>query len=470
MRREVSVLLSIALLGASASQAEDAAPAPRFRAPLAIDRAAPFVEATVPVGAYARAASPSLADLRVLDADGTPVPYAWLAPQAGVPPRVEERADLRLFPLPAAAAASGPVELELHAGELVVHARGAGATTANAGTSPGWLVDLGERPANQRAPEALALAWSGPTEFSAGYTLATSDDLHAWRPAAGGQLLALAGPQGALAQDRVPLPADAGRYVRLMWIDGAARPAITGVQSVRGIESRARPGDLVTLEPAARSTPALGTEPARLEADLGGTLPVAAVTLRIAGGTRVLPVRLAGRAASDAAWQPLGTAVFHRVERAEGGASAPTIVESPAFELERETPLRQLQATLDPRLSGLAFAGVSLEVMARPAHLVFAAQGRPPYVLAVGAAGATPAALPVESLVPGWPGERARLGAAHVQDSWQEDAGAARAADAAKRSATWRTAALWAVLVGGVALLAMLAWRLVRESKPPSAS
>lgn len=450
---------------------------PRWSAPLQLAAPAPFVDVALPPSAHAHSLSDGLADLRVVDARGRRVPFAWLPPPEARAPRVEQRQPVALYPLPAAASApagaapdtASPIELVVEGRAVTLRTPG-GQVSAATGGSPGWLFDLGaDRGTPGTAPpQALELAWSGPAEFSVGYWLSTSDDLRQWRPAGGGQLLSVASASGALSQRRVDLPAATGRYVRLAWDHEGARPALTGATVVATTESRAMPADLATLVPPARPVPATlgrttstedGVPPGRaagLEVDLGGAMPVETVDLQFAAGTHVVPADVYGRDRAEGPWRLLARGVFDRLERP--GAGGGVVTSSP---LAIGQPVRQLRLLPDPRAAALDPADARVVLQVRPVHLVFATQGEPPFSLAVGAEHATPAALPVDTLVPAWHDERARFGTATV-GAWREDAAATRAAEGERRAGTLRTAALWGVLVAGVALLGAMVWRLVR--------
>jgi hypothetical protein len=470
------LLAACALLAGSATQARDELP-PRWRAPLSVSQPAPFVEVALPPSAYAHSEGRGLSDLRVVDAQGRRVPFALIPPTAASAPRVEQRSDATLYPLPrpasstpgtlpvdATASFASPVELVVQpgSGSVTVRPVGGGARVASV-TSPGWLFDLGE-PHEGPAPQHLDLAWSGPAEFSIGYALATSADLRQWRAAGTGQLLSVTSSTGTLTQSRVDLPAEHARFVRLVWTGLGARPVLTGAQAVATLASRAVPDDLTTLEPAAIAAPApsavadAAARPSGLEVDLGGAMPVESAALRFRSGTHVAPTDVYGRDSAEGAWRLLVRGVFERVERGDGVATS-----SP---LTIHDTVRWLRFSPDARATVLDPASVAVVLQVRPAHVVFAMQGDAPFALLVGSRNAAAAALPVETLVPVWRDERTRLGRASA-GSWSEDAAAAKAAESSSRWARLRGALLWAVLLVGVAMLGAMVWRLTKL--PPEA-
>lgn len=449
------------LLAASAWAAE---PALRWQAPVEVQQGAAFVVLPLPAGAYGRSQSANLADLRLVDAAGQRVPFAWL-PQ----PPAEAREALRAttaYPLPrrasATAALASPVEVLVGADQSI-RVRRLGSTTAKADPqSPGWLFDLGERKTGEPAPASLRLAWSGPAEFGAGFDIDTSATLREWRNAGSGQVMALAGPSGQpLVQREVPLPPDVPRFVRLVWRDAATAPQLTGAEAVatqRTPEVLDTP-ETLSLQPSPEPAGKTPPPPNALHFDLGGSLPVASVELQLPPATRVAPVRLQGRQRSDEPWRELGSWVFYRIER-DGAPSSP-----PPFPLQAS--LRYLRVLPDERAGALDPATTQLTVKARLAKLVFASQGQPPYRLLAGAAGADPGALPVGTLVPQLEAERPRFGRAQL-GAWTEVAAVAQQAAAAERQAALRPWLLWALLAGGVLGLGVMVWRLAGSGAKPA--
>src|SRR6185369_17383225 len=128
-----------------------------------------------------------------------------------------------------------------------------------------------------------------PAEFSVAYAIEASDDLRDWRPAGGGQVMALAAAPSAPAspkraseaapgptQPLVGLPPDAPRFIRLRWADPATAPVLVGAESVAE-QRRSRALDPpATLRLAASDEPGPhASEPEGLRAlhiDLGGVL------------------------------------------------------------------------------------------------------------------------------------------------------------------------------------------------------
>lgn len=442
----------------------------RFRAAVVVEHPGAFLELALPPAVYARSRQHDLRDLRIVDSKGEQVPFA-LPPARAVVQAVDLQRDAALYALPARPAANGewpsPLEVTIVGDHVRVRRSGPAATLA-AAASGGWLIDLGERRADEPSARSLRLDWSGPAEFSAAYRIESSDDLQHWQGVGSGQLMALPSPAGALTQPVVELGAPA-RFVRLLWADAATAPRITAVHAVRPERTTVAldPPSALTFAPGAMpvgkgSPSGVDVDAARaLHFDLGGVLPLVEIGLRFASGSRIAPVRLQGRDTAEERWRDLGQAVFYRLERDA------TVSRSP--DLALLASVRYVRVLPDPRSAALDPAQTTLAVQAQLAHAVFVAQGVPPYALLTGSSDAVDGALPIAALVPQLDTERARFGRATL-GAFVEVESAARAADAVERQAERRPWLLWGVLLIGVAALGAMVWRLTRSDGSSTAA
>ena len=255
------------------------------------------------------------------------------------------------------------------------------------------------------------MQWSGPAEFSVAFDVEMSDDLRAWRPGGSGQLMALASASGVLTQPRVMLPAQPGRFVRLVWSDQRSAPVLTGAQVI--VEKHRSVGvdaptelRLAASPEAAGKTPLDEASKRALHFDLSGLIPMVQLDLQLAPGTHVDPVRIQGRQRADAPWQDLASSVFYRLERGGNVSTSPP--------LSVQTTVRYLRLIPDERAAALDATQTRLIVQAPLATLVFATQGQSPYRLLSGSATAPAGALPATTLVPALDEERPRFGQATV--------------------------------------------------------
>ena len=465
-RAEAVVLVLLALPVPGAASAEE--PLFRHRAPIVVEQSAPFVKLPLPASAYAHSTQPGLQDLRVFDARGERVPFALLAPRADEVLASEQLRDAVLYPLPPRPAGNtawpSPVDVIVEGDRISVRRRGPATAAPPGARSPGWLIDLGdlrERRRDDPLPQSLR-----PAEFSAAYSFELSDDLRQWRQGGGGQVMALASPAGALTQPSVMLPAAPARFVRLVWADAAGAPQLTGARAVSSVPrsvTRDAPVEMTILagaEPAGKVAPDADAKRA-LHFDLDAPLPIVQLDLQLGGGTQVAPVRLQARTHADEPWQPLAGAVFYRLER-NGVVST-----SPPLTVRRTA--RYVRVVPDERAAALDPMQTRLVVRAQLSSVVFAAQGQPPYALLAGSRQAAAGALPLATLIPSPDDERPRFGRASV-GPWSEVTEAMRQAEAEQRRAALRPWLLWAVLLLGVAGLALMVWRLARggAATPPT--
>ena len=444
------------------------------RAPVQIEQPASFVRLPLAPEVYAKSVRPGLADLRLVDAKGERVPFALLAPRDDELKTQDSWHDATLYRLPprptgSSATWAAPVELSVDRGRITVRQRGAAVPPEH---SPGWLVDLGERAKDLAAPRTLRLQWSGPAEFSIGYSLEHSADLKGWRPGGGGQLVALAAaaataataasaptgaPTGApLAQPDVTLPADVARFVRLVWAGGTAPPQLTAAQAATP-STRS-----VALDPPQELKVATSSEPAgapageaakrALHFDLGAVLPLVRIELQLPPAMRVLPVRVQARERADARWEHAAATVFYRID----GAAPPPLA------LQRHA--RYLRLLIDERVTLPAADAVQLVAQVQLASLVFAVQGEPPLALLAGSTEAGPGALPLATLVPETEKERARFGRASL-GAWSEQREAVERVQRQERVAMLKPWLLWTLLIGGVGALALVVWKLARGAR-----
>ena len=91
----------LAMPAADAAPAADAPQPQRWVAPIVLTTSAPFVALPMPPSAYAKAMQPELRDLRVVDAQGERVPFAWLTALHPVEPLSERQHEATLYPMPA---------------------------------------------------------------------------------------------------------------------------------------------------------------------------------------------------------------------------------------------------------------------------------------------------------------------------------------------------------------------------------
>jgi hypothetical protein len=174
------------------------------------------------------------------------------------------------------------------------------------------------------------------------------------------------------------------------------------------------------------------------------------------------------RAGEKNAWRPLAGGVVYRLS-ADTGEQVEEELGLPGI------PVRQLRLQVDPRGGGLGAKAPLIKVALRARDLVFLARGDAPYQLAAGRAEAQAADLPLSTLIPmGIEQAEAsgRLGYARVVESPMTNSSASVPPASREGAATpedggsdARKAMLWGILFIGAALLAGMAFNLLRTAK-----
>jgi hypothetical protein len=405
---------------------------------------------TLPVAAY-RDTRRDLADVRVFNANGEPVPIAF----AGDPDSVREATrvtPLPLFPVSSLVSMPGAkgteVNIRMQDGTLVEVRGGRGA--AKRSTVPvAYLLDASQL---TEPLAALAFYWSpAPGTEVVPITVEASEDLQSWRAAGRSTLWHLRQGASEVSQGRVRLvPASRAKYYRVTW---SAAPDFR-LQTVQGeLEGKVTSAPRESLSVAGRA----GEKPGEFVFDLGARLPVEALRIVPAEPNSIASFNLFTRDPPATEWRRVTSGIFYRLQR--NGHE----IESEPMEIGRRSG-REWMARVDPRLGGIGATPPKLEVRWRSAQVVFVARGPGPFHLAFGDPDAKPAWVPVSSLVPGYKrGDELKLAEAAV--GAVEGGPPARVSFMPARIAELgpRKVTLWSVLILAVAMLAFMAWQLKRK-------
>jgi hypothetical protein len=460
--------LALAIFCLRAQSAENPADYPR-QIPLRTEDKATWYRLDVPMSLYWSAANADLDDLRVFNAEGEALPYA-LTEGARRKTETRRAARARLFPLYTRAAVSEDPGLRVRRdknGVLVELLPGKAPEKTR--VAQGWLLDVG---ALDFPLERLRLDWSGDAEGFQRFSIDASDDLEHWRDWGDGQIVRMSFAGEYIDQREIRLPGQTARYLRLIW---SAPEAVTLVEAqVSGPLAGHEPA-LIWSEPVAgqrvdegafvwRLPLALPLERARIALPQQNTLAPVLLSGRIAraeddkpsGNGELIVTR--GKRSSSPQWRPLARGVLYRLLEDERE------IAQEELELSGEA-VNQLRLQVDHRGGGLGREIPELRVALRERQLIFLARGNAPYRLALGRANAPAAALPLDTLIPGYDARkppafgRATLAAADLPSTVAQ-----------KEEATpWKKTSLWAVLLIGVALLVGMALSLLRASNKSGA-
>lgn len=421
-----------------------------FQWPLA-PIAAPLQRVVVPRAVYEGAAWPDLRDLRVFNAAGERVPYAF-APAMARAPAAPDQKTLARFPLRVDAAHPGMDNIALRI------RRSTGGTTIEMTTTDGRAVKgtqiagyVADATGVDAPIAALVVEAAGETDFDVRMRVEASDDLAAWRvltPNAALVRLSVAGR--TLARDRMTFAPVKAKYFRLATAD-AALPPLTRVTAESGVAPVGVPLAWADVTGAAD-----GAGSGRFVYDAGAAFPTTRVSVLFPAPNTLGPVELAVRVSSKDEWRAAGGGVMYRLGAGERE------IRNPPIEVGGATA-RYWRLAFDPR-AGVATAPV-LQLGWEPAEIVFAARGDPPFALAYGRRDAEAGALPLSTLMPGPPqGVSLR---SLVATTTPVDAPRSGNRAALTSPVELRRFGLWAALVAAVGVLVVLATRMLR-SVPPS--
>lgn len=407
----------------------------------------PFFRLELPLDVY-RQARPDLADVRVFNAAGQPVAYAL---ESGPPPAPRsELRDVPFFPVfSTVGTTSGSLDMKIEQGRdgRIIALRSGGEVTPGNSTVA-WLLDLS---ALKRPVQALQLDWPASAEgYSAETRLEASHDLRRWHPLANASLLETRFGGHSLEQKRISFAPGEYRYLRLS--ADRVLPALT-----RAV-AETLPADTVPPPERWLEVPGeAGPQAGEFVFNPGAWLSATRVEVRLPATNLVAPMTLLTRASSRDEWRPVAQVTAYRLW--QGGVE----VTSPPIELTPQ-PARYWMLRLDPR-AGVLGAAPTLRLAWTPQQLVFVASGSPPFSLGWGQRDARPAQLPLATLLPGYragsdrelplavAGPTTELGGYNAPRPGQED----------RPPANWKRWLLWSVLLGGVALLALMARGLLRQ-------
>ena len=444
-----AALCSVASTAGAATD-DDTLDAYAYHLPLRVE-AQPFERLELPAVVYEHVGHADLRDLRVFNAAGEIVPYAFVPPVPAPPPVA--RTALPAYPLRVDAPASdlGDFTLSLRSG--------GGATTLEVRARDGRAV-RGTRVAGvvldasalEQPIQALVLTPAGDADVNARVRVEASDDLASWRVvASGAPILRLRVDNRTLMRDRVPLAGLRARYFRISSDDALPLLDLGGADAETGTAPppRARP---------VRELAGTYVDPGAFEYDAQGPFDVAAIDLRLAAPNTVVPAQVLVRADPALPWRRLTDGVFYRL--GEGSSE----VRNPPLDVTGAA-YRYWRVELDRR-SGVTSAAPPMLVLGwQPAEIVFTTRGAGPFEIAFGRRDAAPGALPIAVLVPGFDARRGLAASAGVAAA--DGVPQLRNRSALGVPVDYRRAALWAVLILTVVVLAVLGVRLLRQPSPP---
>jgi hypothetical protein len=462
----------------------DTAPDYIYTMPLTVSGRQGVVGLRLPQAVYLHAHSASLNDVRIFDATGAKLAFTLQTP----PPQEHvQRLSLpvKLFPILSAQArpaSGGAIDLDIRTAAdgslLSVKAKSAPGTQA--AHLVGLVLDARQPEPALTAANAVATTVAnkpntpliealhfslppGTASYSAQVWLEVSDDLQQWETIGAADLSWLVNnATQTLSNDRLEFEPRSFRYARLTWRSGEplAFAAITAESITQTADTPVL--DKVLLPPVA------GREPQDLAYNAAVAIPVEKIGLQFTepnganvvfpaaiGSYQELPSRQLGQP-NTWRFQPFTSATFYQITQ-EGKTRSSGDIAIPLTH-SAQWVLRPLTASSSKP---------ALAISWQPASLIFLTSGKGPYTLAFGRDNVKAASQNLSQVAPGFSAaelqqlEQVTLGPLQTQTGRMEaeESAAAAAASAAKM----RTLALWGVLLLGVAVLGVLAWRLIKQ-------
>ena len=429
--------------------------------PLTTDEHAAFHEVVVPPEVYAGVTRADLGDLRVFNGAGEAVPFAWRRVEGAV--QVAAPITLPLFPLIAGDGSS------VDDFALRVRQTTAGTTIDIAPNNEtqrgtprivvGYLLDVS---AVKRGLRAIAFDWPVPPNGFAGRArVEASDDLASWRVLVNdAPLVSLDANGQQLRQQRIELPGQRAKYLRLSWLTApATAPRLTA--------ARGEPLALAAAAPRAWLTREATTGPQAGEYlfDFGGAFPADRARVELPQLNTVVQVELLTRDDGEQPWRPVVRGVQYRLRQDDGE------IASPALSLPVSAS-RYWLLKVDARGGGLGGSAPQLTVGWIPPRLVFATRGAGPFMLAYGNRDAAPTAYAMDTLIPADDSDptgstlatrTAVPSAVRIAPAVTGERVMLGGEGRRVQVADWKRFSLWGVLFAGVLVLGAMAWRLVRE-------
>ena len=441
------------------------------------------VQLQLPLSVYQHAQSASLADVRVFNSAGQPVPFAFFQPTRSSTTQWRE-SDVNLFPLMSGPAddPSGQLELDVRASQdgtlLSVHAKGIGKKQAG-NQLIALILDLGKSPVGETLDSLqLFLPDSVAESYRADLAIEQSDDLKLWDRVAQSRIDWLKSApldsksSADLVNDRIPLSARAGRYVRIQWLEGKPlqfkrvvarwRSSTAPIDETMEVVLKPGPGKIAG-DWAYASSPAIAAN------EIGLNLPNANTVMPVSIGFYRQQQKPTRQWLLDA----ITYNTFYRLN--QNGVERRSSRLHIAPQGSSEWVVRPQTASAD---------APELVLRWRPSTIVFTAQGgnksseNASFILAFGANAEKLKQLqtsnsPLSLVAPGFSDsdlnqlEQAVLGDAVATSATTQ---ATISVETADSKINKRTLWLWGVLIFGTLLLAGMSWRLYKQMNKDSAS
>jgi hypothetical protein len=386
----------------------------------------------IPEEVYQGLRRADMADMRVFDAEGLPVPFTVrpVPGQVFTPP--PQTVPFFIWEKEAALPAGADIEIDASGTVIRINSRG-GLSTGR--TNAAYLLDLS---GFSGVPSALVLSMEKSDHYNAAVRMYSGTDLSFWSEFERRQIIAWYGDSGA-NRDTIELPERDMRYLLLKFENP--------VPALRGITALWKP---VQAPPPRREKAAVGTFPDKgrriINYDTGGFYPIVSVNF-ILPETDSVEALIKSRNALEDDWRIAARASLFRFSGPDGEKT------HEALEISSSAPYWELES-------------VSLPFAKAPEgrfgwqirEIVFPGRGKGPWTLAYG----NPACGPQEefTIPAGVSAEKAEAGEIVYRPLEEE----------IKPPRRWGQFLLWAILAAAVIVLTSLAFYIAKIIKKEDVS
>ena len=356
----------------------------------------------VPLQVYESATDPTLSDLRVYNAQGVAMPYAWLAREDEAGASAQD-VSVPVYALRGSARQDVSQRMALtvkRGADQKIESVAVDGAAGRGSTEIGSMFDLS---GVSGTVQALVFSdYETDTRVHA-FSLEASDDLKSWRTLRQeAHIVRLAQDGKVVQQNRVelaPMASASATFLRLRWHNPDSAPNLVKV-AVRVDPTPAAPRNFIWTEP---QSPASGTD-RDFEFHAPAAMPIERLRINLPRANLMAPVRVYAYDESVVAqspgtpdhrpdaWRLVAHAVLYRMQADVGEIVSPDVL-LPGDAMKRFRVI--LDAT--ERLGGTP----TVQIGFVPRSMVVATQGPGPFVLAWGAAGQPDQSQALNALAPG---------------------------------------------------------------------
>jgi Protein of unknown function (DUF3999) len=409
----------------------------------------PLIETTVPDVVYQKVTRPDLGDMRVFNAEGTPVPHAFCAAPETTAATVSIH-HLPVFDLrDIERLSSGPrIEVQTAGGTQMNVQEGATEGIESGARRSTHIIDARGVGFPLRA---IQFDWRSPDGASeARVRIESSEDLDRWTVVVPESALLFA-RRGAqqIERERIELPQRQHAYLRVARVDGGPSLLINSVTA----ESVQAGADIEPLWFMAANEQS--SDGATLVFDSERLAPVRYARVRLPQENSSARITLESRADEKSQWREQWSGETYLIVTPQQRRESPPARFAPTTDRHWRVRIRDGQQS---------YQDTMLELGYRPTRMRFLAQGSGPFTLAFGSRRAEPtAASACDALLADvGSAERANL----IVEGFHANPrvlGGDTALEPLPQKTPIRLVVLWSVLIGGVALLIAMALSLLKR-------